>query len=209
MSRKAVGILTFDNVEILDFCGPFEVFSVTRLDQARRREELSPFSVFLVAETKKPILTTGGMMVLPDYAIDDCPVLDILVVPGGWGTRTEMNNDRLVEWIALRSLQVETLASVCTGALLLGKAGLLDGKHATTHWSSLDWMQELFPKVTMRKDLHFVEDGNLITSAGISAGIDMALKVVSRDFGETVARATAKHMEYPFPDINARRVNLS
>jgi len=209
MNRKQVGILLFENIEVLDFCGPFEVFSVTRLNEEKRREESSPFNVFLVAETKKPVVTTGGMKVLPDYDLDDCPGLDILVVPGGWGTRKEMNNERLLGWIADRSRQVETLTSVCTGALLLGKAGLLDGKRATTHWRSLDWMQELFPKTTVEKQLHFVEEGALFTSAGISAGIDMALKVVSRYFGEAIARATAKHMEYPFPESNARRIALA
>jgi transcriptional regulator GlxA family with amidase domain len=149
------------------------------------------------------------MKVLPDYDLDDCPRLDLLVVPGGWGRRSEMNNERLLRWIADRARQVETLTSVCTGALLLGKAGLLDGKRATTHWRSLDWMQELFPKVTVEKRLHVVEEGTLFTSAGISAGIDMALKVVARYFGEAIARATAKHMEYPFPESNARRIALA
>lgn len=209
MNRKQVGILVFKDIEVLDFCGPFEVFSVTRRNEEKRREEPSPFNVCLVAETREPVVTTGGMKVLPDYDLDSCPALDILVVPGGWGTRREMNNGRLLGWIAERSRQVETLTSVCTGALMLGKAGLLDGKRATTHWRSLDWMQELFPGTTVEKQLHFVEDGTLFTSAGISAGIDMALKVVSRYLGEAVARATARHMEYPYPDSNARRISLA
>jgi len=206
MYQKQVAILIFENIEVLDFCGPFEVFSVTRLNEEKRRDELSPFNVFLVAEQKAPVVTTGGMRVLPDYDLDDCPEIDILVVPGGWGTRKEMNNARLLEWIVTRSSQIETLTSVCTGALLLGKAGLLDGKRATTHWRSLDWMQELFPKVSVQKNSHVVEDGNLFTSAGISAGMDMALNVVSRYFGEAIARATAKHMEYPFPENSLRRI---
>ena len=209
MNRKHVGILIFENVEVLDFCGPFEVFSVTRLNEEKRREELSPFNVFLVAETKQPVVTTGGMKVLPDYDLNDCPPSDVLVVPGGWGTRKEINNERLLGWIADRSRQVETMTSVCTGALLLGKAGLLDGKRATTHWRSLDWMQELFPKTTVERRLHFVEEGSLFTSAGISAGIDMSLKVVVRYFGEAIAKATARHMEYPFPESDARRISLA
>jgi len=209
MNRKQVGILVFENIEVLDFCGPFEVFSVTRLNEEKRREDASPFNVFLAAETKAPVVTTGGMKVLPAYDLDDCPALDILVVPGGWGARKEMHNERLLEWIAERAATVETLTSVCTGALLLGKAGLLEGKRATTHWRSLGWMQELFPETTVEKRLQFVEDGNLFTSAGISAGIDMSLKVVSRYFGEAVARATAKHMEYPFPENDARRIAFS
>lgn len=209
MDRKQVGILVFEDVEVLDFCGPFEVFSATRLDEDKRREEPSPFNVFLVAEKKEPVVASGGLKVLPDYDLRNCPAIDILVVPGGWGTRREMHNARLLEWITDRSRHLEILASVCTGALLLGQAGLLDGRRVTTHWRSLDWMQELFPKTIVEKKLHFVEEGNLITSAGISAGIDMALKVVSRTFGEEVAKATAKHMEYPFPENNARRISLA
>ena len=96
MDRKQVGILIFEDVEVLDFCGPFEVFSATRLNEEKRREELSPFNVFLVAETKNLIVTAGGMKVIPDYGLNDCPSLDILVVPGGWGTRKEMNNALLL-----------------------------------------------------------------------------------------------------------------
>src|SRR5512137_1270372 len=178
MDRKQVGIFIFEDVEVLDFCGPFEVFSATRLNEEKRREELSPFNVFLVAETKNLIAAAGGMKIAPDYGLNDCPSLDILVVPGGWGTRREMNNGLLLSWIAERAKKVETLASVCTGSLLLGKAGLLEGKRATRHWRSLDWMSGLLPRTKVERGLHFVEDGNLLTSAGISAGIDMALKVV-------------------------------
>lgn len=208
MNRRNVGIVIFENVEVLDFCGPFEVFSAARMNEEKRREEPAPFNVFLVAESKAPVVTIGGMKVLPDHDLDRCPPLDILVVPGGWGARKEMTNQRLLAWIEARSKQVETLTSVCTGSLILGKAGLLDGKRATTHWGSLKWMQELFPAVTVQKEFHVVEDGNLFTSAGISAGIDMALKVVSRHCGEPVARATARFMEYPFPDSNARRIAI-
>jgi transcriptional regulator GlxA family with amidase domain len=206
MNRKRVGIVVFPDVEVLDFCGPFEVFSVTRLDEERRREEPSPFEVFLVAEGPGPIVTTGGMKVTPDHTLESCPTLDILVVPGGWGTRAEMKNARLVSWIAERAKQVETLTSVCTGSMLLGQAGLLDGRHATTHWRALQWMRDSFPAVTVEEKLHVVEDGHVLTSAGISAGIDMALRVVARYHGESVARNTARTMEYRYPDGNARRV---
>lgn len=206
MQRKRVGIVIFPNVEVLDFCGPFEVFSVTRLNEERRREEPSPFEVVLIAETLNTVVATGGLRVQPDYTLEATPALDILVVPGGWGTRTEIKNEKLLRFISERGRAVETLTSVCTGAMLLGKAGLLDGRRATTHWRSLAWMRESFPAVTVEDHLHVVEDGNIVTSAGISAGIDMALRVVSRYFGEAVGRATARHMEYPFPDDNRRRV---
>jgi transcriptional regulator GlxA family with amidase domain len=206
MSRKRVGIVVFPDVEVLDFCGPFEVFSVTRLDETRRREEPSPFEVWLVAEQPGAVVTTGGMKVIPDHTLETCPPLDVLVVPGGWGTRAEIKNARLLGWIRERAAQVETLTSVCTGSMLLGQAGLLDGRHATTHWRSLGWMRESFPAVTVEEKLHVVEDGHVLTSAGISAGIDMALRVVTRYHGEAVARNTARAMEYRYPDDNSRRV---
>jgi len=206
MDRKRVGILIFPNVEVLDFCGPFEVFSVTRLHEEARREEPSPFEVLLVAERMDTVVATGGLKVVPDVTIDACPPLDILVVPGGWGTRTEVNNQRLIDWIGERGRSVETLTSVCTGSVLLGQAKLLDGRRATTHWRSLSRMREAFPAVTVEEKLHVVEDGHVVTSAGISAGIDMALRIVIRYFGEAVGRATARNMEYPFPDDNSRRV---
>ena len=206
MDKKRVGILVFPNVEVLDFCGPFEVFSVTRLHEEARREEPSPFEVLLVAERMDTVGATGGLKVVPDVTIDACPPLDILVVPGGWGTRTEVNNQRLIDWIGERGRSVETLTSVCTGSVLLGQAKLLDGRRATTHWRSLSRMREAFPAVTVEEKLHVVEDGHVVTSAGISAGIDMALRIVIRYFGEAVGRATARNMEYPFPDDNSRRV---
>jgi transcriptional regulator GlxA family with amidase domain len=206
--RKTVGILIFDQVEVLDFCGPFEVFSVTRLDESRRMEEPSPFQVALVAERDQPVVTTGKMRVLPEYVLENCPALDILVVPGGLGTRREISNTKLLEWIKQRAKEGELLTSVCTGALLLAEAHLLDGLRATTHWAYLEPMRQRFSQVKVESRYHWVEDGNAITSAGISAGIDMALRVVARYFGETVARKTAERMEYPYPESNARRVSV-
>jgi len=206
MQRTTVGIVVFGEIEVLDFCGPFEVFSVVRLDEAKRREEPSPFNVKLVGETGQTITTSGGMRVTPDHSFVDCPPLDILCVPGGWGTRRELSNPVMLEWLRSRAQQVELLTSICTGAMLLGFAGLLEGRRATTHWRSLDWMAESFPQTTVLYDQHVVEDGDLITSAGISAGIDMALKVVARYHGEVIARATARQMEYPWPEDNQRRI---
>jgi transcriptional regulator GlxA family with amidase domain len=204
-SRK-VGILIFPDVEVLDFCGPYEVFAATRLDEAR---QAAPFAVHLVGESEGTIMARGGMRVLPDLTIADCPPLHVLVVPGGQGVRAELHNSTLLAWIAARGQAVETLTSVCTGSMLLGKVGLLNGRSATTHWTTLDWMAESYPETKVIRDQHVVEDGHILTSAGISAGIDMALRVVDRYYGEAVARATARHMEYPFPDDNTRRVKLS
>src|SRR5262245_13135997 len=163
MMRKRVGILIFPAVEVLDFCGPYEVFSVTRLDEARRREESSPFEVLLVAESAEPVVATGGLRALPDTTLEACLPLDILVVPGGWGTRREIGNQKVLTWISERARQVETLTSVCTGAMLLAQAQLLDGRRATTHWRSLDLMRQAFPAVTVEDKLHVVEDGHVLT----------------------------------------------
>jgi transcriptional regulator GlxA family with amidase domain len=203
---KRIGIIIFNDIEVLDFCGPFEVFSATRLDEDRRREEPSPFEVILIAQFEDPVVTAGGMKVLPHFTFNTCPHLDILVVPGGMGTRREMKNEAMLSFVISRSEHVDTLASVCTGSLILGNAGLLDGLRATTHWGSLGLMRELFPKVAVDPESHVVEQGKVITSAGISAGIDLALRVVARYCGESVARSTARHMEYPYPESNARRV---
>ena len=133
MEKRRVGIVLFEDVEILDFCGPFEVFSATRLNEEKRLEESSPFEVLLVAEKATPVTTTGGMKVIPHRAFESCPKMDILVVPGGWGTPKELHNPVMLDWLRDRSSEVEILTSVCTGSMLLGYAGLLNGLHATTH----------------------------------------------------------------------------
>ena len=206
MTCKRLGIILFNDIEVLDFCGPFEVFSVTRLNEDLRREQSSPFAISLIAQDATTIVTTGGMKVIPDVTFENCPPLDILVVPGGWGTRREMYNQVLLDFVRQQAAQVETLASVCTGALILGNAGLLNGLRATTHWRSLEMMQQLFPQVSVDSTSHVVSQGKVITSAGISAGIEMALQIVAQYYGEHTARLTARHMEYSYPENNRRRV---
>ena len=206
MERIRVGIVVFPDVEVLDYCGPFEVFACTRLHTENRSEEPSPFDVALVAEESAPITTAGGMRVLPDVTFDACPQLRVLLVPGGWGTRSQMENPALLDWLRERAARAETLASVCTGALLLGQAGLLDGLRATTHWQALDLMRAGFPNVVVDGSKHFIRQGRVFTSAGISAGIDMSLKIVERHFGINVARSTARYMEYPYPETDRRRI---
>jgi transcriptional regulator GlxA family with amidase domain len=204
MTRTIVGLLVFPDVEVLDVCGPFEVFSVARLDEARRREEPSPFDVRLVALDPGHVLASGGLELVPHHTIADCPPLDILVVPGGWGTRRLVGDERLRVWLVERAAAVKTLGSVCTGAMLLGTAGLLDGRRATTHWRSLEWMRSTLPAVQVEEHLRVVEDGGVYTSAGISAGIDMALKLVARWHGQAIAEATARQMEYAMPADDLR-----
>ena len=206
MTDKRVRILIFPAVEVLDFCGPYEAFPVTCLDGERRREKSSPFVVLLVAERAEPVVATGGLRVIPDVTLETCPPLDILVVPGGWGTHKEISNQRLLTWLAERAKQVETLTSVCTGAMLLGQAGLLDGRRVTTHWRSLDRMHQSFPAVTGGRHASR-RGGRRCGDVDRDLGRDRhGAAVVARCCGEAVGRATARHMEYPFPDDNRRSV---
>ncbi len=193
-ATRTVAILVFDDVEVLDFCGPFEVFSVSG-----RERETRPFHVCLVAERTDPIRARNGLRVLPDYATADCPKVDMLVVPGGQGTRREMHNALLRDWIKERTATCELVLSVCTGALLLAKAGLLDGLTATTHHGAIDLLREVAAKTQVDSARRVVDNGHIITAAGVAAGIDASLYVVARLLGQDEAVRTARHIEYPWP----------
>ena len=189
---RNLAILLFDDAEVLDFCGPFEVFSV-----ASNQSDSVSFNVYTVAE-KTPIRARNGLSVNPEHTLDCCPKSNILLVPGGNGTRKELDNGSLIEWIKQTANEAELVLSVCTGALLLGKAGLLDGLEMTTHRVAYDLLREIVPTGKVHTDRRFVDNGKIITSAGIAAGIDMSLHVVERLLGPNVASATARHMEYPW-----------
>ncbi len=204
--KLTAGILLFDNVDVLDFAGPFEVFNGVRLDEERRFADRSPIKIILVAQYAEPVKTFGDMLLAPDCSFEDCPPLDILIVPGGMGERLENHNPMVLEFIRSRAGELKTLASVCTGAFLLAAAGLLDGRSATTHHMSLDRMRESFPKVQVQEWVRYVEDGNVLTSAGISSGIDTALRIVAIHLGEHIARTTARYMEYHYPVDNLRMI---
>jgi transcriptional regulator GlxA family with amidase domain len=188
---KNVAIYIFDNVEVLDFCGPFEVFSVTN-----QIHSLHPFNVYTVAEHDKPVIAVNNLSVNPRYTINNCPQPDILLIPGGDGSRKEMNNSTLINWIKELYENLELLLSVCTGALVLAKADLLDGLTATTHHSALDSLKKIAPHTKIIKNERFVDNGKIILSAGISAGIDMSFYVVEKLLGKEAAVATSKYMEY-------------
>jgi transcriptional regulator GlxA family with amidase domain len=183
-------------VEVLDFCGPFEVFSV-----ASRFTPAAAFRVVTVAEKPGPVLTRGGLSVNPHCRLVDCAAPEIFLVPGGQGTRTEMHNPALIDWITAASVKAELILSVCTGALLLAKAGLLDGLEATTHHSAIDLLRQTAPRTTVHCERRYVDNGRVICSAGIAAGIDMSLHVVDRLLGPDVAEKTAKQMEYPWQRV--------
>jgi transcriptional regulator GlxA family with amidase domain len=192
-TTRNLAILIFEDVEVLDFCGPFEVFSV-----ANRFTEPPAFNVLTVAENAGPVVTRGGLSVNPHHRLTDCPRPDLLLVPGGQGTRREMNNAVLTDWLKARSQEAELVLSVCTGALLLAKAGLLDGLEATTHHGAIGLLRQAAPETMVHADRRFVNNGRVICSAGIAAGIDMSLHVVARLLGREVAERTARQMEYPW-----------
>jgi transcriptional regulator GlxA family with amidase domain len=193
MKTRNVSILLFPDVEVLDFCGPFEVFSV-----ASRWTEPPAFCVRTVAQRPQPVLARSGLSVNPDCSLSDCQQPDLLVVPGGFGTRQEMHNPLLIDWIRTASERAELVLSVCTGSLLLAKAGLLDGLQATTHHGAFQLLRETAPKAEVREDSRFIDNGKVITSAGIAAGIDASLHVVARLLGQEHAKKTAAQMEYPW-----------
>jgi transcriptional regulator GlxA family with amidase domain len=187
--NRNLGILLFDDVEVLDFCGPFEVFSVTTLNEEK------PFNVFTVAESKT-ITARNGLSVNATYTPRETPHMDLFLVPGGLGTRREVNNAGLIQWIGEHASEAELTLSVCTGALLLGRAGMLDGLESTTHHGAFDLLRQIAPNSRVREDRRIVDNGKVILSAGISAGIDMSFYVVAKLLGEHVARQTAQYMEY-------------
>jgi len=196
MDRYTVGILIFDDVEVLDFAGPFEVFSTTRWPGKDSGEDELPFRVVIIAERPGMVRCRGGLPVQPHHTIEDHPPLDILLVPGGPGTRREDGNRRLLDWIAAQDRTTALTTSVCTGAFLLAARGLLDNRQATTHWASIERLKAAYPLVDVRDDVRYVDNGHILTSAGVSAGIDMSLHIVARLLGEEVARQTAHRMEY-------------
>jgi len=198
--KVTVGILVFDDVEVLDFAGPFEVFSRTRTTpglESRRSEETAPFVVFTVAPRPGPVIATGGLQIVPHCDFATAPAIDVLVVPGGFGTRPLLQDAEVLAWLRRTASRAQRVTSVCTGSLLLAQAGLLSGRRATTHWSALDRLAELDATITVDGSGRFVDDV-VVTSAGVSAGIDMAFAVVAAFCGREVAEETARYIEYPF-----------
>ena len=183
-----LAILVFENVEVLDFAGPFEAFSTTGA--------LHPFNTFLVAETTEIISARNGLRIAANYSLDNCPPINILLVPGGPGTEKEIDNSYLIDWIRRQSSNVDLMLSDCDGAILLGKAGLLAGKKATTHHLDVERLRSSAPNAIILPDARVVDNGNLIISAGVSAGIDMSLYVISKLCGMRRAEETARLMEY-------------
>jgi transcriptional regulator GlxA family with amidase domain len=197
IEQQTVGILIFDEVEILDFCGPFEVFSsAVPAGSGDYATAHRFYRAITIAEEARTVRCRGGLLVQPNHTIEDHPPLHILVIPGGYGTDQVVENPRLLAWVKRQHEIVHLTTSVCTGAFVLAKTGLLDGRRATTHWASIANFRTAYPAVVTLDDQRVVDEGNIVTSAGVSAGIDMALHVVERQHGHIVARETARGMEY-------------
>lgn len=193
---RAVGIYLFDEVEVLDFAGPFEVFSTASRVKARLQPDSPPpFTVFTLSDHQRAVAARGGLIVQPRFDITNHPAVDVLVIPGGVVT-AELQREEIMHWIARTARSSTITASVCTGAFLLGGAGLLQGKSLTTHWEDIADLRALFPEVDVQASARWVDTGHVITSAGISAGIDMSLHLVARLEGEDLALRTARQMEF-------------
>jgi transcriptional regulator GlxA family with amidase domain len=200
--KRNLAIFIFDEVEILDFAGPFEIFSVTGL----RSGGEAPFNVSTIAE-KSTITARNGLQITPTYLIENSPKFDIILIPGGggfhpdgtpFGSRREMHNPVVLDWIKDQNQSAELVLSVCTGSMILAKAGLLEGLKATTHWKAEEGMRQAAPNTELLMQERWVDNGRIILSAGVSAGIDMSLYVVSKLLGKEAADETAQYIQYDY-----------
>jgi transcriptional regulator GlxA family with amidase domain len=191
-NQRTVAILAFDDMEVLDFAGPYEVFNV-----AGEVGEGNPFRVFSVGLTGVPVVGRGGFTVVPTYSLDDAPPPDVLVVPGGAGTRRLLADERLLAWLRERAGEVELLLSVCTGALLLAQAGLLERRRATTHHGAFDELAAISPTTHVVRGQRFVRaTETILTSAGVSAGVDLSLHAVQALAGQETRELAVAEMEW-------------
>jgi len=192
----AIGIFLFDEVEVLDFAGPFEVFcTASRVKRKLAPEQPPLFDVFTVAEEPRLIQARGGLTISPGYNFSNHPPLDVLVVPGGV-VAEELAKPAVSNWLKQVAAGSQLTASVCTGAFLLAQAGVLVDQTVTTHWEDIDDLRRTFPELEVKENARWVDEGDVVTSAGISAGIDMSLYLVARLAGEDLATRTARQMEY-------------
>ncbi len=190
------GVLIFDEAEELDFVGPWEVFTAAAVLNPGNR-------VVTIAEAARPVVCAKGMRVLPDHTFADAPPLDVVLVPGGMGTRTAVDNAVLIDWLRRAGKGCAWVTSVCTGSLLLHESGFARGKRVTTHWSFIETLRAR-PDITVLENRRYVRDGNVVTAAGVSAGIDMALWLVGQLHGIDCARQVQRWIEYdPAPPYAA------
>jgi transcriptional regulator GlxA family with amidase domain len=188
---KTVALLLFPDVEVLDFAGPFEVFSV-----AGEVRQPAPFRVITVADGAAPVAAVGGLNVAAHADLATAPQADVLIIPGGKGSRRAMRDPRILDWVARQAAGAEVVASVCTGALILGKLGLLDGLQATTHAGAIGELRAISDKIDVRPTARFIDNGKYLTSGGITAGIDMSLYLVKRLTDQALVDLVIAEMEY-------------
>jgi transcriptional regulator GlxA family with amidase domain len=194
---RNIGVLLFPDVEELDAVGPWEVLSYWT-----RNHPQDGYAVMTLSETGGLVECANGLTIQAHCSYEDLPPLEVLIYPGGQGTRPHLRDATQLDWVRLQRTQVPLMTSVCTGSLVLAAAGLLSGRPATTHWSSLGLLAELDPTIEVRPDDRFVDDGDVVTAAGISAGIDMAIHLVRRLAGDDRAREVRRAIQYdPAPPI--------
>ncbi|MBU3022548.1 DJ-1/PfpI family protein [Aestuariibacter sp. A3R04] len=186
-----VAIYIYDNAEVLDFSGPYEVFSTAN----RFLTGKDGFNVFLLAEVNAPVLARGGFSVNPHYCLRDHPKIDVLLVVGGVHTE-ELKKPKVLKWLSTTGKKATIVASVCTGAFILAQAGLLSNLTVTTHWEDIDELRASYPDLSVAEGVRWVDQGKWVTSGGISAGIDMSLHLVSRLINPTIAEKTARQMAF-------------
>ncbi|WP_201274651.1 DJ-1/PfpI family protein [Mycolicibacterium sp. CH28] len=194
---KNIGIVLFDDVEELDAIGPWEVLSAWVL-----RFPDDGYAVSCLSRSGGLVRCAKGLVVQAHHSFADAPPLDVLLHPGGQGVRPRLQDDEWLEWVRRQGDTVPLMTSVCTGSLVYATAGLLSHRPATTHWASLDWLATIDPTIDVRREERFVDDGDMITAAGVSAGIDMALHLVARLAGVERAREVRRYIQYdPAPPI--------
>jgi transcriptional regulator GlxA family with amidase domain len=196
MSEKTLkfGILLFDGAEELDFVGPWEIFTNSAV--VRNAGTLPDKEVFMISQSGATVNCAKGMRVEADYSIAEAPDFDVLLIPGGVGTRVEVENQELMRWIAERAPGLTWVTSVCTGSLLLAEAGPAAGKRVTTHWGFIQGLREHGKAGEVLDDVRYIRDGNVVTAAGVSAGIDMALWLIGEIWGPDHARQVQRYAEY-------------
>jgi transcriptional regulator GlxA family with amidase domain len=196
----SVAIFVYPDVEVIDFAGPYEVFTTaSRVAQRQVPDAPAPFSVFAVSAGRERVRARAGLVILPAFTFADHPPVDLLIIPGGV-VGAELEKPEVVDWISRTSAAAALTASVCTGAFLLAKAGILKTHRATTHWEDIDDLRAMFPRLNVVGQCRWVDEGAVVTAAGISAGIDMSLHLVERLAGRKLAEATARQMDFDWKE---------
>ncbi len=191
-----IGIYIYPEAEVLDFAGPYEVFTTAARVYARAHPQSDKlFNVFLIAEKMETVAARANFNIQPHYTIENHPRVDVLLIPGGVHTY-ELEKPNVIAWITKNSQTAGLTASVCTGAFLLAKANVLQGLSCTTHWEDIEDLRAMFPSLDIRENTAWVDNGRVVTSAGISAGVEMALHLITKLAGKELAIKTARQMQY-------------